>query len=205
MIVPDLTARRRLLDERTRRLERAMRAKLAEDSALNARLLRAFGDPRLLIASAQQRIDELMLRLTRTMQRRLAVEKDAATKLTTELRAQHPQVRIARDRARLSDLDGRLVAAMIVAAKEKQARATMLEERLVRTDLVRQRGDIIAKLAGRLDAMSPLKVLARGYAIVSRNGHAIRDAAEVVPGDNVHVRVGTGEFDAEVRRGGRGK
>jgi exodeoxyribonuclease VII large subunit len=205
MIVPDLAARRRLLDERTRRLERAMRAKLAEDAALSARLLRAFGDPRLLIASAQQRIDELMLRLTRTTQRRLVAEKDAATKLAAELRAQHPQVRIARDRARLSDLDGRLVTAMIVAAKENQARATMLQERLARADMVRQRGDIIAKLAGRLDAMSPLKVLARGYAIVSRDGHAIRDASEVAPGDNVHVRVGTGEFDAEVRRDGRGK
>ena len=63
--------------------------------------------------------------------------------------------------------------------------------------LVRARGDL-ATLAARLDAMSPLKVLARGYAIVTTNGRAVRAAAEVGPGDMLSVRVADGTFDAEV-------
>ena len=58
-----------------------------------------------------------------------------------------------------------------------------------------------SELAGRLDAMSPLKVLSRGYAIATRvrDGHAVRAANEVAPGELVHVRVGEGAFDAEVK------
>ena len=47
--------------------------------------------------------------------------------------------------------------------------------------------------------MSPLKVLARGYAIATRtkDGRAVRDASEVARGDEVHVRVGAAaSFDA---------
>jgi exodeoxyribonuclease VII large subunit len=179
MIVPDLAARRRLLEERTRRLERAMRARLSEEGAKQARLMRAFRDPRLLIASSQQRIDDLMYRLTSTVHRRIAQAKDHIGRQTTLLRAQHPHVRIARDRARANELDAKLVA----AAKHA-----------LRADAER-----VARLAGRLDAMSPLKVLSRGYAIVTKNGHAVRHASEVAPGDRLRVRVGEGAFDAEVK------
>ncbi|MBX3264460.1 MAG: exodeoxyribonuclease VII large subunit, partial [Labilithrix sp.] len=72
MIVPDSAARRRLLEERTSRLRRAMHARVAEERVVTGRLARAFGDPRLLIASAQQRVDEHTMRLGRILARRLA-------------------------------------------------------------------------------------------------------------------------------------
>ena len=48
--------------------------------------------------------------------------------------------------------------------------------------------------------MSPLKVLARGYAIATRSsdGRAVRSSVEVAPGDRVDVRVGDGSFSADV-------
>jgi exodeoxyribonuclease VII large subunit len=156
-----------------------MRGRLAEEGAKQARLMRAFRDPRLLIASSQQRIDDLMYRLTSFVHRRVSQAKDHIGRQTTQLRAQHPHVRIARDRARASELDARLIA----AAKHA-----------LRADAER-----VGRLAGRLDAMSPLKVLSRGYAIVTKDGHAVRRATEVAPGDQVHVRVGEGAFDAEVK------
>src|SRR5205085_10822622 len=67
LTVPDTAARRQYLDERTMRLKRAMHARLAEERATSAELARAFGDPRLLIASAQQRVDEHVARLGRVM------------------------------------------------------------------------------------------------------------------------------------------
>ncbi|MBX3198513.1 MAG: exodeoxyribonuclease VII large subunit [Labilithrix sp.] len=207
MIVPDATARRRLLDERTSRLRRAMHARIAEERVVTGRLAQAFGDPRLLIASAQQRVDEHVMRLGRILAKRLAREQEASSRLGARLGAAHPRERIARDRARVSEAASRLVAAARADARGRSDHAAALALRLdgLAPRFVRERSDRVAALAGRLDAMSPLKVLARGYAIVTRSadGRAVRDAAEVAVGDALHVRVASGAFDAEVTRADR--
>ena len=67
--------------------------------------------------------------------------------------------------------------------------------------LLRERRAELADCASRLEALSPLAVLSRGYAIATRpDGRAVRDARELSPGDAVAVRVGRGRFEAEVRR-----
>ncbi|HAE16931.1 MAG TPA: exodeoxyribonuclease VII large subunit [Erysipelotrichaceae bacterium] len=52
--------------------------------------------------------------------------------------------------------------------------------------------------AGLLDAYSPLKVLSRGYAVVSKDHTAVRSAAQLAVNDTVDVRLGTGNFKAGV-------
>jgi exodeoxyribonuclease VII large subunit len=61
-------------------------------------------------------------------------------------------------------------------------------------------------IAGRLESLSPLAVLARGYAVVwnADKTLAIRDAASVGPGDDVKVTLARGELDCEVRSAHRG-
>jgi exodeoxyribonuclease VII large subunit len=55
-------------------------------------------------------------------------------------------------------------------------------------------------LAGRLDALSPLRVLARGYSVAfDARGHALKDAAQARPGDPIRVRLHEGELHAEVK------
>jgi exodeoxyribonuclease VII large subunit len=50
-----------------------------------------------------------------------------------------------------------------------------------------------------LDALSPLAVLHRGYAIAQRNdGRLIRDTEDVSVGDSINVRVAKGRLTAEV-------
>ena len=57
------------------------------------------------------------------------------------------------------------------------------------------------RLAAALDAMSPLKVLGRGYAVArSRDGTILKSGREVVPGDRVSVTLSEGGFDAVVER-----
>ena len=202
MVVPDGAARRKLLEERSVRLRRAMASKIAEDRVLASRLAQAFGDPRLLIASAQQRVDEHVLRLGRLLGKRLAREQEATSHLSARLGAAHPRERIARDRARASEASTRLSTALRGVLRTQVDRRTSLSDRLgaLAPRMVRDRADRVSSLAGRLDAMSPLKVLARGYAIVTRadDGRAVRSADEVAPGDAVHVRVAEGAFEAEV-------
>jgi exodeoxyribonuclease VII large subunit len=200
MLVPDGASRRRLLEERAGRMRRAMQARIAEDRVVAGRLTQAFGDPRLLIASAQQRVDEHVMRLGRILSKRLARERDSATRLGARLGAAHPRERIARDHARASEMASRLSAVARTDIKDRIDRAQALSQRLsaLAPRLVAARSERVSSLAGRLDAMSPLKVLARGYAIVTREGRAVRDPSEVGPGDSLHVRVADGAFDAEV-------
>ena len=54
-------------------------------------------------------------------------------------------------------------------------------------------------LASSLDAMSPLKVLGRGYAMArNEGGRVLKSSGEVAIGDRVHVTLGSGGFTAVV-------
>jgi exodeoxyribonuclease VII large subunit len=202
MLVPDATSRRRLLEERGLRLRRAMHARITDERARTAKVASAFRDPRLLIASAQQRVDDHVVQMSRIVTRMLARDRQTATALGARLGAAHPRERIARDKGNVLAFRTRLFE--IVRARLTASRGEVSEERALLTASARkhlgERHREISGLAGRLDAMSPLKVLARGYAIATRvaDGRAIRDASEVAPGDKVHVRVGAGSFDADV-------
>ena len=202
MLVPDVASRRRLLEERGLRLRRAMHARITDERARTAQVASAFRDPRLLIASAQQRVDEHVVQMSRVMTRMLARDRQITTALGARLGAAHPRERIARDKGNVLALRTRLFE--IVRARLTASRGLVSEERALLTASARKHlGEHhrqVSGLAGRLDAMSPLKVLARGYAIATRasDGRAVREASEVARGDRVHVRVGAGSFDADV-------
>ena len=54
--------------------------------------------------------------------------------------------------------------------------------------------------AGKLDAMSPLRVLSRGYAIPKNNdGHIIRSSKEMNAGDEFVLRLNDGEKECIVK------
>lgn len=57
----------------------------------------------------------------------------------------------------------------------------------------------LAKSAATLDALSPLKVLSRGYAITKdAEGHVISSADQVAVNDQISVLLGSGQLDAKV-------
>ena len=59
----------------------------------------------------------------------------------------------------------------------------------------------LAALSARLDAMSPLKVLSRGYAIVSdENGKVIKRTEDAKPGDVLTARVEDGAITVQVQK-----
>lgn len=57
----------------------------------------------------------------------------------------------------------------------------------------------LALLAGSLHALSPLQVLARGYAVVSDSrGTVVRSASQLSPGERVTLRLASGRAKAEI-------
>ena len=58
----------------------------------------------------------------------------------------------------------------------------------------------LGRAAGRLETLSPLGVLSRGYAVCwnADRTRAIRDAADVSTGDMVHVTLSRGAITAKV-------
>src|SRR5947207_9683912 len=58
-----------------------------------------------------------------------------------------------------------------------------------------------AMAAASLDAMSPLKVLERGYAIAhDERGSVVRDSSNIAVGDELHVRLWKGALDCRVEK-----
>ena len=65
---------------------------------------------------------------------------------------------------------------------------------------LKDRESLLNRFAVSLDALSPLKVLERGYAIArNEDGEVIRDIEQVAPGSILNLIVCNGEIKAEVR------
>jgi len=80
---------------------------------------------------------------------------------------------------------------------------SMLQEKFARA--AERRRAQLAGCAARLQSLSPLAVLARGYAVAYREGakRPLLSAAEVEDGAKIRVRLSSGELSALVRGGGR--
>ena len=133
-----------------------------------------------------------------TLQRRAAQCKAAEHALGVN----HPRARLAHDRAQLDALTARLGPAVVRLEERCARRLDDLDQRLRRAaqrDRER-RTQRLGLLAGKLDALSPVKILARGYGVVLHDGRAVIDAAQVAEGDVVTLRLHRGEVDARVER-----
>ena len=65
---------------------------------------------------------------------------------------------------------------------------------------VAQKKQRFAHLAAALDAMSPLKVLSRGYSMTfDAQGHVVRSVRTLSCGDRITVRLADGRASAEVQ------
>lgn len=109
--------------------------------------------------------------------------------------------RVQRQRERFNDLTSRLrqpQSAFRLRAEQLQMSALRLRE-----GARRQYTDASARLreaGGRLDQLSPLATLARGYALVTttEGGRGVRSASRLQPGDSVTLRFAAGRATATI-------
>jgi len=133
-----------------------------------------------------------------------------------------PSQRLAEQDRRLTELARRLGAAALLGVRQSsarlevamaglrvpdsrghRARLTTLADRHVRA----QRGRLdmasrrLAAAEAALSHLDPLRVLARGYAVVRKpDGQAVRDAAQLVPGDALDITLASGGASVRVEK-----
>lgn len=126
-----------------------------------------------------QRVDDLQRRADAALRRRGDRARDALRRGHAQLEAFRWERQIAARRERIANLDRRL---------EAGARGR-----------VQGRRSALGRAAGKLDSLSPLAVLSRGYALVfDQGGRLLRSSADVDVGGEVKVRLGEGALDARV-------
>lgn len=198
LCTPVLAEERDRLDGFERRLQSSLSAKI---NALGVRLHRLQPkDPHRIINDRRQRLDLLMERAGDLLRRRLTTHRSALTRFDKRLEGNHPQTRLTVHRAKLQRLEARLLPAMQHRAERRATQLRDLRGRLDRSarQLLDRRSNALGLKAEKLDALSPLKILARGYSVALHEGRALIDAQTVAPGDSIHLRLHHGSLDATV-------
>jgi exodeoxyribonuclease VII large subunit len=139
-----------------------------------------------------------------SFQARLAMRGRHAAELTHAFRAAIRRAIEARARAHRGlrqRLEQRDLATRLASF---HGRLTVAQERLGgAARLAQHRADArFRTLAGRLETLSPLAVLGRGYAVCwnADKTAIVRSAASVTPGDDVRVTLANGEIECRVER-----
>ncbi|KYG60681.1 exodeoxyribonuclease VII large subunit [Bdellovibrio bacteriovorus] len=133
-------------------------------------------DPKRRLQDLELRNDDLLNRLEFAMNRLLKERSHRVELLTEKLGS--PQDLIDEKRKDLQYLKARTEKALLFSIEKKHAR--------------------MSRLMGILDSLSPLKVVERGYSIVTKNNEVIKSANQVKKGDMIDVRLAQGSLTAVV-------
>jgi len=132
-----------------------------------------------LLGRRGQRLDDLRHRLESSANRGLRMPAARVAALTARLERRSPLLRLSLARRRLE------------RAEQSLSRLALS---VTATRLTR-----LSHASARLDALSPLAVLSRGYALVySTDGTLLRNAADAGVGESVRARLASGSLSATV-------
>mgnify|MGYP000912118195 FL=1 len=148
------------------------------------------------IAAAQTRMASLLSRQLKNCRTQLELRKNARV-------LQSPENYLADRRQTLDVLTEKLGRTMANRLTKEAGQLALCRQRLSTAENAVLAGEWkrLETSAARLDAMSPLKVLSRGYSITENNrGAAIVSASSLHPGDHITIRFHRGSADARVEQ-----
>ncbi|MBI2203103.1 MAG: exodeoxyribonuclease VII large subunit [Candidatus Rokubacteria bacterium] len=181
MVVREKQAVREAVADLGARLERAVTRRLERDTrhvtSLAAR--RVLTDPARPLRDHERRVDDAAARLRRAMHARFRDAAHRVELLTAGLRRGGPAARLASQRRQFEHVEERLRSdghRLLSAASHRFASAV-----------------------GRLQSLSPLGVLARGYSLTRLpGGDVVHHAGQAPPGTLVSITLDQGTLDARV-------
>jgi len=180
LVSPDQAEWRSRFDQLGARLARIMQTELARRAQhvdwLAARLVH----PRHRLTLVEQRLRGLSARLIQAHRHDTATRRTAVLRLSARLLHRAPLARV----------------------RVAQMQCRHLYERIERESVRRldQHRDRLQQLTQSLESLSPLRTLARGYAVATdaRTGAVLRDATLVRSGDTINVRLARGRLRCAV-------
>lgn len=133
-------------------------------------------DPKRRLQDLELRNDDLLSRLEMAIHRYVKEKSHRVEMLTQKLGS--PQDLIDEKKKDLAYLGARSEKALIFSVEKKKAR--------------------MSRLIGILDSLSPLRVVERGYSIVTKDHEVIKSAGQVKKGDTLGIRLAQGSLTVVV-------
>lgn len=145
-------------------------------------------------------VKSLENRLHAAQQKQLRVRRDRLNGFMERLALRTPAKYIDEKRLLLDQAAARLQTALTTHIARERHRLQTGVQRLSAAGqgIVRDRRLRFAQTVATLDAISPLKVLGRGYAVVKSGDTVITDAATLQTGAALHIRFAKGAADCRV-------
>ena len=144
-------------------------------------------------------VNDCQERMLRLVQQRMSVQHAQLSVLQETITRLFSVVRV-RQEARLDALYGRLTAAVTQTTLAEKAKIDAFEQRipllLFRT--VADRKHRLELLEEKAKSLDPALLLRRGYSITLKDGHALRDASLLRPGDEIETRLEKGIIKSTV-------
>ena len=109
--------------------------------------------------------------------------------------------RLREDRLHLKRLaDSNVMTSPYAYLEQRGLRLDLLEQQMTAAfeRLLNQKKARYARAAATLDAISPLKVIARGYSMASKEGQVVRSVAQLEPGSRLQLQLSDGIADCTV-------
>ena len=114
------------------------------------------------------------------------------------------ETKLERCRRRLDELSGRRVLRdQMASVQDRRMLLAHLQQRLgdLSSRSVSEKRRAFSALAASLDAMSPLKVLGRGYAVVRNERGIVKSYRDAPAGSHIEVALGEGALECTVEKG----
>ncbi len=177
--VPEEAEWREALKAKEHRLNQLMRQMLQEHTLTLSILRRQLQPPQHKLEQQRRQLEHYTRDMEKLLRLRLQQEVQRIKQLQGRLEASNPQTTLVQLRQRWVALSHRLRHQMDTSLQQHQHR--------------------LARLGQRLNDLSPLTILDRGYALVyDKKEELLRDAADVSPGERIRIQLQKGSIQAEV-------
>lgn len=173
-----------------------------------------------------QQLNYKRQRLDMALDRIISLQHQRLQRLILRLQNRHPQNRLHMQSQHTAQLARRLTTAMARVMEKNHEKLTALSVRLQQNPLpyqlqkqrqymeqlharlnfavknnLSERQHKLANLCGKLDGLSPLKVLARGYSIAqNRQGIAVTSVSQVRPDEPLQTQVADGFIESRITK-----
>lgn len=181
LAVPNIIELRERTAQRTLRLNRAMDSymKGKREQLVQLQKSYAFRYPKQLYMQKEEQLDQLLDRLQRAKLQYMERKHTHVQRLSLRMQKHHPAAKLERARAMLDSLRKQL-------QRETQS-------------IVKTKVFTFTRAAEKLDALSPLRIMMRGYSLAKdEQKRILKSVKQVQPGDAIAVQVQDGVLDCHV-------